>query len=582
MTPSPVILKFGSSVLRNPADLPRVATEIYRYYRKAAPIIAVISAYDGATDRLIADARDLGLEEGSEAYIRLVSTGEYDSADGLLERLKEIGIGAELLTPRDMNLTAVGERTRAAPVAVDTGELFKAFRRNNVIIVPGYSAVGRDGETVLMGRGGSDMTAIFLAAALRAGSARLIKDVNGLYEADPNLEPGAKRFARIAWADAVNIGGVLIQPEAVAFAAGCGVEIEVAGIGQMGATRIGPISGPPEPAPKRRALRVALAGCGTVGGGVLQRLMPEPRRYEVTSVLVRDADKHSEFHPLIPFTTRRAAMLDGKPDVLIEALPGGAGAELIFSALKSGVSVVTASKQAVAENLSCLTALAAAQKTDFKYSACVGGAAPILETIKVLGGNRPISKVEAILNGTVNYIGSRLADGDDFEGALSAARAAGFAEADPQSDLSGADALAKAKIIAAVAFPGHGEPITLGVEAMAGGPVGEDLIKSGRLNQVVSIAPSPGGGIGVRVEMVAAGFSKDLLQLSEEFCGALITFKDGDKHFVSARGAGRVPTVESLLGDLGEIERRLIAIGALNKSIVSLFGSALAHEDKER
>ncbi len=571
MSSPPIILKFGSSVLRDAEDLPRVATEIYRHFRKTRTVIAVVSAYEGATDRLIADAHDLGLDEGAEAYIRMVSTGEYESADGLLKRLHEIGVGAELLSPRDMKLIAVGEPTSAAPVAVDTDALFGAFKRSSVIIVPGYSAVGRDGETVLMGRGGSDMTAIFLAAALQAGSARLIKDVNGLYEFDPNLEPRAKRFARIDWAEAVNIGSVLIQAEAVAFAAGCGVEIEVAGIGQVGATRIGPIAGAPEPAPKRRRLRVALAGCGTVGGGVLQRLLAEPYRYEVTSVLVGTPEKYASADRKIPFTCAQADLLSSDPDVLVEALPGNVRDTLLANALQNGVSVVTANKQVVSDNFDELAFLAEYREASFKYSACVGGAAPILEAIEVLGSKRPIAKVEAILNGTVNFIASRLADGDDFEAALEAAQWAGFAEADTQSDLSGADALAKAKLIARAAFPGRGAPITLGVETMAGGPLGEDLIKSGRLSQIVSVAPTASGEIGVRVEMVAGGHCKDLLGLTEEFCGALITFKDGGKYFVSARGAGRVPTVESLFGDLGEIERRLIAIGAMDVSNVSAF-----------
>jgi homoserine dehydrogenase len=196
-------------------------------------------------------------------------------------------------------------------------------------------------------------------------------------------------------------------------------------------------------------LRVALAGCGVVGGGVLARLLSDPR-FVVVGVLVRDPTKPRE--PLIPeglVLSDPAALLAREPDVLVEAISDGStGLALIRAALSRGIDVVSANKQAVGADLSALSALAAASSARLLYSASVGGGAPLIETVRRARAHGTVVRIEAVLNGTCNFILNRLAEGQGFDDALTAARDAGFAEEDPSADLTGLDAAAKLVILA--------------------------------------------------------------------------------------------------------------------------------------
>lgn len=561
MSGHPIVLKFGSSVLLRRAELPRVATEIYRYTRKGHPVLAVVSAFDGHTDKLIAIAEKNAVIKDSAEYASIVGLGEEQSAEALKACLDNIGLASSVLHARDMNLVAQGEADHAVPVSVDTGILMDALGTDAVTIVPGFNAVNANGEPVLLGRGGSDMSAIFLAYALGLPSARLIKDVDGLYNSDPNRDPGALRYDQLDWADARRIGGILVQSEAVAFAALHAVEIEVAKIGQIGATTIGSKVKPPQPAPKLRSLRVALAGCGTVGGGVAKRLLAEPSRYELTGVLVKSPEKHGDRQYVNRLVNHHDELLEAVPDVLIEATNGTDARHLITRALDSQIHVISANKQAIASDLGALLLHARTSGMMLRYSACVGGAAPIIETIDTIGDEHGIASIEGVLNGTVNYIGSKLAEGLSAAQAFAAAREAGFAEADPSSDLSGADAMAKARILAAHIFK-ETEPTEQGLELPVGDAAQELLQTPNVPKQVVRISRET-SLTKISVTLENEQVHPFLAALEGEYCGAVITLKNGEVIRISARGAGRIPTTESLLGDLGEIERHLTAAGTL-------------------
>ena len=211
----------------------------------------------------------------------------------------------------------------------------------------------------------------------------------------------------------------------------------------------------PETAPARlrpqvgRPLRVALAGCGVVGGGVAARLLSDGR-FTLVGVLVRDPGKARDIAlPSGLVLSDAGALLAREPDVVVEAIPeASTGLALIRAALSRGVDVVSANKQAIGGELTSLTALAAGGGARLLYSASVGGGAPLIETVRRARAHGPIVSIEAVLNGTCNFILNRLAEGQAFDTALAAARAAGFAEADPSADLTDLDAAAKLAILA--------------------------------------------------------------------------------------------------------------------------------------
>jgi homoserine dehydrogenase len=306
------------------------------------------------------------------------------------------------------------------------------------------------------------------------------------------------------------------------------------------------LSGRPRPTPAR-VLRVALAGCGVVGGGVLPRLLADPR-FEVVGVLVRDPGKPRDTDiPAGLTVSDPAALLAREPDILVEAISDAStGLALIRAALSRGVDVVSANKQAVGADLPSLVALAAAGDVRMHYSACVGGGAPLIETVRRARAHGAVVRIEAVLNGTCNFILNRLADGLAFETALAAAREAGFAEADPSADLTGLDAAAKLAILGHEAFQGHLVVGDLPRETLAA----DAARPGGQVRQLARLDVRT-GDVGVALRNVDG--DSLFADLADEWNALRVTTGDGRIFTARGRGAGRTPTAESIWADLDDL-----------------------------
>lgn len=302
---------------------------------------------------------------------------------------------------------------------------------------------------------------------------------------------------------------------------------------------------PPRPAPQtKKGLRVALAGCGVVGGGVLERLLKDAR-FQVVGVLVRDPGRARDTAiPAGLALTDPAALLAREPDVLVEVLSDAStGLALIRAALTRGIDVVSANKQAIGGDLAALTALAGSTGARLFYSATVGGGAPLIETVRRARAHGPVVRIEAVLNGTCNFILNRLADGVAFDEALDAAQKAGFAEEDPTADLSGQDAAAKLAILAHEALDGALSPDAIARETLSG----DAAPPVGRTRQLA--------GLDVRsdraqVAFHSAGDDALFADLPDEWNALRVTTGDGRTFTARGRGAGRRPTTESVWSDL--------------------------------
>jgi homoserine dehydrogenase len=237
------VLKFGGSVLRDQEDLPAAAAEIQRWLANDGRVVAVVSAFDGTTDRLLAQARELHREPDSTATALLLATGEFTTASLLTLALRSAGVASTVLNPCAVDLRTDGRGVDANPVAVDTRSLQRALRTNRVIVVPGFIGVDDDRQFTLLGRGGSDLTALFLAHELGA-RCRLIKDVDGLYDRDPAVHPNARRYTAVDWDGALTLDGQIIQHKAVRFAQARELSFEVGRMGQSNATLVGPCEPP--------------------------------------------------------------------------------------------------------------------------------------------------------------------------------------------------------------------------------------------------------------------------------------------------------------------------------------------------
>ncbi|HYC98182.1 homoserine dehydrogenase [Brevundimonas sp.] len=555
-----VVMKFGSSVLVDPADAPKVASDIYAEVRKGRRVVAVVSALAGETDRLLGEARALGLAHDNALLPAYVVQGEERAAALVALACDRVGLNASTLSVRDLGLVAEGPCEHARPVALDRAALEGALLKHEVVVVPGFGALSPEGLVVLLGRGGSDLSALFLAAELGLDSVQLVKDVDGLYDRDPNAFPDARRYDHASWAEAKALGGGLVQPDALDLAEARGLKVEVRNYLDGHRTVVGPLSAPPRAALPRRRLRVAVAGCGVVGGGALARLLVDPR-VEVVGVLVRDVARSRDVPGAAPgrldplLVTDAGALLDRRPDIVLEALSeAGAGHAVIRAALERGADVATANKQAVSLDPAGLLALAHAHGARLLWSASVGGGAPMVEAVREVRAQGPVAAFEAVLNGTVNFMLDRLGDGTPFDQALTEARAAGFAEEDPSADLEGLDALAKVRLLAFEAFG----------EMPDEADIPRDVLHPASLppagSRQVCRCEWKDGKLFASVRLTAGPLDPLFGDLKGEGNALKVVSRDGSVVRCRGRGAGRWATAESLLADLSDIAARRLAL----------------------
>ena len=237
-----IVLKLGSSVLREAVDVIGAAKRIASHVTRGEKVIAVVSALAGDTDRLIAAVDAVDSAADPYRIARFVGTGEEQSAQLLELALRSVGIVARAVSPRYCGLLADGDPLDADPISLDVERIRTLIAESDVLVIPGFSAVDAHGQDVLLGRGGSDDTALFVSHQLNC-HCHLIKDVDGVYESDPAVEASRpRRYANITWTEALRVAGELIQPKAIRFAELHGLSFTVASVSTDGGTTVG--SGP--------------------------------------------------------------------------------------------------------------------------------------------------------------------------------------------------------------------------------------------------------------------------------------------------------------------------------------------------
>ncbi len=201
-------------------------------------------------------------------------------------------------------------------------------------------------------------------------------------------------------------------------------------------------------------IRIGLLGYGTVGQAFAEILAEQSRVQATIEVaLVRDLDRH-RWGPRVPLTVRPDEVVSrSELDLIVDVMGGKEPArDWILQAMAHGQSVISANKEVIAEHGSELIAQAARRRVFFAYEAAVGGGIPLLEPIKTHFSGAPVSRFVGILNGTTNFILSKLARGEDYSNALAEAQTAGYAEADPTNDLNGSDVVRKLELVVNALF----------------------------------------------------------------------------------------------------------------------------------
>jgi homoserine dehydrogenase len=309
-------------------------------------------------------------------------------------------------------------------------------------------------------------------------------------------------------------------------------------------------------------VRVALAGCGAVGSALLRELVARrdtmARRHDVevvvTRILVRDAarERAAPFDRAL-LTTDVDDFLASEADVVVEAIGGLDPAGRIARAtLTRGRDVVTANKELLAMHGSELAGLATRHHAALRYDAAVGGGVPILRLLDdALGAGTP-SVVRGILNGTSNYVLSRLERGDPLDAALRAARAAGFAEADATRDLDGRDAAAKLALVAWATFGIAPERVVVRRQSLLPDPA-RYLRLADRLERTVRQVAECAlvhGAVVAAVEPLLVERGGALAGTSREQNRVEVHTGWSAPLCASGPGAGGVPTATALLSDI--------------------------------
>ena len=320
-------------------------------------------------------------------------------------------------------------------------------------------------------------------------------------------------------------------------------------------------------------MRVALLGCGTVGGEVVRLLSDQAddlaarvgAPLELAGVAVRRPARHPQI-PADLLTTDANALVD-RPDVdvVVEVIGGIEPARtLLLSAMKAGKSVVTANKALLAEDGATLHAAARDAGVDLYYEASVAGAIPLLRPLREsLAGDR-INRVLGIVNGTTNFVLSRMdATGAGFAEALAEATALGYAEADPTADVDGFDAASKAAILAGLAF--HTRVTTSDVHREGIGAVTATDVASARamgctvkLLAICERDPA-GGSVGVRVHPAMIPRTHPLASVGDAFNAVYVEAEAAGQLMFYGRGAGGAPTASAVLGDLVAVARNRLS-----------------------
>lgn len=571
MKESLVVLKYGSSVLSDCSRLQPVVHEIYRHYRRGSKVIAVVSAIGRHTDVLLAEAERVSRPAAPDrALAQLLSTGEQQSAALLTMSLSRAGIPCELLDATTAGLILSGDRLDADPKIIDIDTVRRTLSVTPVVVLPGFIGRHECGGTALMGRGGSDLTAVFLAEQLGADACRLVKDVDGIYDRDP-AEPGKAaqderphRYGTVTYEEALRVADVLVQPKAIEYLQTNSNTACVSALLHEDGTEVGAAITTTADATVAPPLKVLLLGLGEVGQGVYRHLQQLPEFFVVVGIHVRDVAKHVDNDVPQALLNCDVRQLITRPHDLLVDVSGDrqTANSLLEGCLGSGRPAVTASKSLVADRGADLSVIALRTYTEFRYSAAVGGSAPMIETVRRAAQWGSVTRLRGVLNGTCNYILDRCAGGLSFDEAVVEAQAKGFAEADIERDINGKDSEDKLRILSRIAFGAglDGLPILRqGLEAVTQ----EDIRLAKASGQVIRLVAS------IDTEGMAQ-IAPESLPQDDYLAGAraeenrlVITSASGCSWQVSGKGAGRWPTAEAVIADMLDVYAATAAATAL-------------------
>ncbi|MCS7204155.1 MAG: aspartate kinase [Leptospiraceae bacterium] len=200
-----IVQKYGGTSVGDVDRIKNVANRIKMYYDQGHDLVVVVSAMGHTTDELIEMAKKIHPYPKAREMDVLLSTGEQVSIALLAIALDYIGVPAISFTGAQVRILTDSKHSMARIQEIDTSRLWENLRQRRVCIVAGFQGVDEDFNITTLGRGGSDLTAVALAAALKADSCEIYTDVDGVYTTDPNKVPNARKLSRISYEEMLEL-----------------------------------------------------------------------------------------------------------------------------------------------------------------------------------------------------------------------------------------------------------------------------------------------------------------------------------------------------------------------------------------
>jgi len=225
-----IVQKYGGTSLRDTERIQAVARRAADTRAAGHDVVVVLSAMAGETDRLLGLARDINPDPRGRELDVLLSTGEQVTIALLSIALNDIGVPARSFTGGQIRIETDNAHNKARIVEIERERLTDTFKRGEIAVVAGFQGISPQGDITTLGRGGSDTTAVAIAAALDADECQIYTDVDGVYTTDPRLVPEARRLDRVTYEEMLemaSLGAKVLQIRSVEFASKYQVALRV-------------------------------------------------------------------------------------------------------------------------------------------------------------------------------------------------------------------------------------------------------------------------------------------------------------------------------------------------------------------
>src|SRR6266436_7429387 len=225
-----IVQKYGGTSVGNPERIKNVARRVLATQQAGNKVVAVVSAMSGVTDNLIKLAKEVHPEPNEREMDMLLSTGEQTTIALLAMALHSLGAKAVSLTGAQAGITTDGLHTKAKIANITPKRVHEFLDDGNIVTIAGFQGSTPDGQITTLGRGGSDLTAIGVAAAIKADLCQIYTDVDGVYTCDPRIVKSARKISEISYDEMLemaSLGSKVMQSRSVEFAKKFGVVFEV-------------------------------------------------------------------------------------------------------------------------------------------------------------------------------------------------------------------------------------------------------------------------------------------------------------------------------------------------------------------